>query len=123
MIKINESNVTRMVKDLNTSIRFYESIGIKLKQKWNDHYAMIGTTGITIGLHPSARKKLGSGTLSVGFMIDSLQEAIRILENTGISYNLDDGKSGKYIHFKDPDGTILYFVEPKWDKDPSDKIG
>jgi hypothetical protein len=26
----------------------------------------------------------------------------------------DDGKSGIYCHFKDPDGTALYFVQPKW---------
>jgi catechol 2,3-dioxygenase-like lactoylglutathione lyase family enzyme len=114
MIKINETNVTIMVKNLDQSIKFYESIGLKLKERWEDHYAMVETSGITVGLHPSTERHLGSGSLSIGFMVDSIKEAMEMLEKKELAYKFDDGKSGKYVHFEDPDGTNLYFVEPKW---------
>ena len=114
MLKINESNVTIMVKNLDQSIKFYESIGLKLKERWEDHYAMVETLGITIGLHPTNDQTLGSGSVSIGFMIDSINDAIELLKSNKITNKFDDGKSGKYVHFEDPDGTSLYFVEPKW---------
>jgi catechol 2,3-dioxygenase-like lactoylglutathione lyase family enzyme len=103
-----------MVSILDESIKFYESIGLSLKNRWEDHYAMVETTGITIGLHPTDQKELGSGSISVGFMVDEIAEAMALLEKNNITFRLDDGKSGKYLHFSDPDGTALYFVEPKW---------
>jgi hypothetical protein len=39
---------------------------------------------------------------------------MEMLKKNHITFKLDDGKSGKYLHFDDPDGTDLYFVEPKW---------
>jgi catechol 2,3-dioxygenase-like lactoylglutathione lyase family enzyme len=114
MLAIKESNVTIMVKNLGESIKFYESIGLTLKNRWEDHYAMVVTSGITIGLHLTEEKKLSSGTASIGFMIDSFSEAKAMLEKNQIAFRFDDGKSGKYLHFDDPDGTKLYFVQPKW---------
>ena len=75
---------------------------------------MVETSGITIGLHLSTEQPLGSGSLSIGFMVDSIKEAKEMLEKKKLTYKFDDGKSGKYVHFEDPDGTSLYFVEPKW---------
>ena len=114
MLIINESNVTIMVRNLDESIKFYESIGLTLKNRWENHYAMVETTGITIGLHPTDKTEFSSGTLSIGFMVDSIAEAIAMLEKNHITFRLDDGKSGKYLHFFDLDCTALYFVEPKW---------
>ena len=51
MINIQGTNVTIMVKDMDTAISFYESIGLTLKQRWDNHYAMVVTEGITIGIH------------------------------------------------------------------------
>ena len=113
-MKINESNVTIMVKNLDASISFYESIGLSLKNRWENHYAMVETTGITIGLHPTDEMEVSSGTLSVGFMVDSIALARTMLETMQIACSFIDGKSGKYLHFSDPDGTKLYFVEPGW---------
>ena len=113
-MKITGTNVTIMVKSMDKSISFYESIGLKLQQRWDDHYAMICTEGITIGIHPGGDKKSNSGTVSIGFMIRKLTDAQKLLTKNKIKFKTDLGKSGSYIHFKDPDGTILYFVEPKW---------
>ena len=115
MIKINSTNVTIMVKNMDNAIKFYESIGLKLKQRWDDHYAMMETEGLTIGIHPGGDKVLSSGSMSIGFMIDKIEDAKALLDKNNIVYQKeDDGKSGLYCHFKDLDGTILYFVQPKW---------
>lgn len=115
MITINESNITIMVKDMDKAVSFYESIGLTLKQRWNNHYAMVTSHGITIGLHPSESNDTSSGSLSIGFMIDKIDEAKSLLDENKIAWtHEDDGKSGIYLHFKDPFGTKLYFVQPKW---------
>jgi catechol 2,3-dioxygenase-like lactoylglutathione lyase family enzyme len=115
MITINESNITIMVNDMDKAVSFYESIGLTLKQRWDNHYAMMTASGITIGLHPSSSDTTNSGTLSIGFMIDKIDEAKSLLDSNKIACtHEDDGKSGIYLHFKDPFGTILYYVQPKW---------
>lgn len=116
-MQLTGSNVTIMVKDMNKSISFYESIGLKLKQRWDDNYAMMDGPGITLGIHPGGNEESGSGDLSIGFMVDNFEEAKALLQKNNISITgeEDDGKSGNYIHFNDPDGTTLYFVKPKWE--------
>ena len=48
-------------------------------------------------------------------MIENIEEAKTLLDTNKTAYtSQDDGKSGMYVHFKDPFGTILYFVKPKW---------
>jgi len=114
MPRITESNVTIMVKNMDVAIRFYEQIGLTLKQRWDNHYAMVTTEGITIGLHPADGGETGSGSLSVGFIVDAIGDAKALLDANNIIYKEDDGKSGHYLHFRDPDNTVLYFVQPKW---------
>jgi predicted enzyme related to lactoylglutathione lyase len=115
-MKLTGSNVTIMVKDMDTSIKFYESIGLKLQQRWGDNYAMVEGPGITIGIHPGGTKESGSGTLSIGFMVADYKNAKALLEENKIkiTHEAEDGKSGAYLHFNDPDGTALYFVKPMW---------
>ena len=114
-MKINGSNVTIMVKNMDQSIRFYQNLGLELKQRWDNHYAMLAAEGITLGLHPSDGEKTGSGSTSIGFFIEKIEDAKALLQEHQIECNHeDDGKSGIYLHFTDPDGTILYFVQPKW---------
>ena len=114
MITINETNVTIMVMDMDQAINFYKSIGLNLKERWENHYAMMVTAGLTIGLHPAEKPGTPSSSISIGFMIDKLPEAQALLEQNKIAFTSASGKSGKYLHFRDPDGTALYFVEPGW---------
>lgn len=114
-MNITGSNITVMVSDMQKSIDFYESIGLTLKQRWDNHYAMLAAEGITIGLHPSDGGELGSGSLSIGFMVDEIGEVKQLLNKHRIAHNeVADGKSGIYVHLQDPDGTALYFVKPMW---------
>jgi catechol 2,3-dioxygenase-like lactoylglutathione lyase family enzyme len=113
-MNITGSNVTIMVADMDRAINFYSQIGLLLKQRWDNHYAMMEAPGITIGLHPAEGNNNSSGSLSVGLFIDDLDAAKALLEKHGIAYKDEDGSSGHYLHFKDPDNTIVYFVLPKW---------
>lgn len=115
MIKITGTNVTIMVKDMDASISFYQNIGFTIKQRWDNNYAMLETTGLTLGIHPGGDESSSSGSVSVGLMIEDFNEAKALLEKKAIVYEAqDDGKSGMYLHFTDPDGTVVYFVQPKW---------
>lgn len=114
MIKITETNVTIMVTNMNSSIEFYQSLGFEIKNRWGDHYAMLTTTGLTLGIHPSDGKTKGSGNVSIGLMVDDINEAKGLLEKNKISFQHHDDKSGIYLNFTDPDGTIIYYTQPKW---------
>jgi len=113
MITITDTHVTIMVKNMDRAINFYLSIGMSLKDRWGDHYAMVTAPGITIGLHPSTGKT-SSGTVSVGFAITDLAEARSVLKNHQVDFKESNDKSGIYLHFTDRDGTQLYYVKPQW---------
>lgn len=72
MVNITGTNVAIMVRDMDTSISFYESTGLTLQNRWENHYAMVSAAGITIGIHPAGDKTdLNSGSVSIGFMLDN----------------------------------------------------
>jgi catechol 2,3-dioxygenase-like lactoylglutathione lyase family enzyme len=111
VINIIETNVTIMIKNIDKSIEFYKSIGFELKQRWENHYAMMTTKGITIGLHPTNDKSTGSGSMSIGFMVEELDSIKTILNENDISFSERTGKSGDFVNFSDLDGTSLYFTK------------
>jgi len=113
-MQITESNVTIMVKDMDRAVSFYQSIGLTLKNRWENHYAQLATTDIVIGLHPEEKELANTPKVSIGFIVDSIAEAKALLERNSIIYRYAEGKSGKYTHFNDPNGTYLYFSEPAW---------
>jgi predicted lactoylglutathione lyase len=111
MIKISDSALTLMVADMDNSIRFYLSIGFQLKQRWENIYAMMTAPGIQIGLHPGAEDLQAISKLSIGFKVEDPVEAIATLDREEIAWRAgEDGKSGIFCHFQDPDGTELYFM-------------
>lgn len=115
-MNIKASNVTINVKDLKRSIAFYESIGFALVQAWGDHYAQLSAPGITIGLHPTIGQNLkgDSGNVSIGFTTDRFAALKSELQNLFIEIIERQEEGGQFLHFKDPDGTALYFINPKW---------
>ncbi len=113
---IKDSNLTIMVKDMDKSISFYNSIGLQLKNRWGNYYAQLSGPGITIGLHPAGDidHASGSGNTSIGFTIDNFDEARTSLEKLSIKSSSRNEEGGQFIHFSDPDGTAIYFIKPKW---------
>ena len=113
---IEEANITINVKDLDTSIAFYQSLGLHLKNKWGNHYARLTAPGIVIGLHPTSSDNLknNSGNVSIGFTVSQFDEAISELQRLSIQVIERKEEGGEFLHFTDPDGTALYFIKPNW---------
>ena len=46
----------------------------------------------------------------------TLDEAMKTLEGRGVRFHgvADEGKAGKFAHFTDPDGNLLYLAELNW---------
>ncbi len=111
MYSINSTNVTIMVTNMNLAIDFYTSIGLTLKNRWGDYYAMVEAPGITIGLHPAATTE-HSKAVSIGFGVEDLEPVKAKLEELNISFRVqEDGKAGDLLHFADPNGFPLYFIK------------
>jgi catechol 2,3-dioxygenase-like lactoylglutathione lyase family enzyme len=113
---IKEANITINVKDLNKSILFYESLGLQVKSRWNDYYAQLTAPGVVIGLHPTDDTNLkgNSGNTSIGFTTNSFEEAKSLLQKLAVVVTERQEEGGQFLHFSDPDGTALYFINPKW---------
>lgn len=113
---ILNTNVTINVKDLETAIAFYKSIGFELKQRWDNHYALIAAPGIEIGLHPSntIKSTADEKAISIGFISTDFEATKIELKQLDIAFNERKEAGGEFLHFKDPDGTPLYFIKPNW---------
>jgi hypothetical protein len=109
VISINETNINIMTNDIEKAINFYETIGLEVKKRWENHYAMMSAKGLNIGLHPSEEHSIGSGSVSLGFIVDDLSEIKEILTKNKIRFSERSGKSGDFINFEDLDKTSLYF--------------
>lgn len=115
-MEIKDANINVMITDMDASVNFYQTLGLTLKQRWENHYAMLTAPSVAIGLHPSEAIP-PSKQVSIGFMVEDINEAKQLLDEQNIKYVFDDGKSGAYLHFTDPDGTVLYYTQPKWNYD------
>ena len=113
---IKESNVTINVKNLDKSISFYQSLGFVIKNRWENYYAQLTAPGIVIGLHPSKElsQPNSTGHISIGFTTDNFDDAKVLLIKLAIEFKTRDEEGGQFLHFNDPDGTPLYFINPKW---------
>lgn len=113
-------NVTVFVANMDRAVRFYtETLGLKLAYRFGDHWASVELgKGLTIGLHPaSAESPKGHGGMAIGLELDGpIEDAIRRLEAKGVRFGsvVNEAKAGKFAHFEDPDGNLLYIAELDW---------
>ncbi len=113
-MKIKDTNLTLMVRDMDQSVAFYQSLGLTLKNRWGNHYAQLAAPGLTIGLHPSDKGfTASSGNTSIGFTVDNFDEGKTFLVSNSIKATERNEEGGQFLHFTDPDGTALYFIKPK----------
>jgi catechol 2,3-dioxygenase-like lactoylglutathione lyase family enzyme len=115
-MNIKAANITINVSNMDTSIAFYESIGLEVSTRWGNHYAQVTAPGIIIGLHPTSGENLAgnSGNVSIGFTTGDIEGVKAGLAQLNIKTTIRQEEGGQFIHFKDPDGTSLYFIDPKW---------
>jgi catechol 2,3-dioxygenase-like lactoylglutathione lyase family enzyme len=113
-MNIKDSIVNIMVTDMDKSVAFYQTLGLSLKQRWDNYYAIVDSPSVKIGLHPSEPRD-SSNQVSIGFIIDDIEAAKTLLEENDIAYSLEkDENSGTYLNFSDPDGAKLYYHLPSW---------
>ncbi len=114
MSNFKGSNVTIMVSDMTNAIKFYtESLGLKLKVNYDNHWAEIEGPGITIGLHPKGKDIKVGDSLSIAFEVTNMEESIAELEKKGIKFHPHDDEMVKLAFFTDLDNNPLYLVENK----------
>ena len=112
-MKIIDTNVTIMVKDMDESIRFYEKLGMKVKSRWGNNYAMLTGPGITLGIHPGGDGKPNSH-MSIGFIIEDIEDAKSLFDKNKITYKSSVDQSGIFAYANAPEGTVGYFMQPKY---------
>jgi catechol 2,3-dioxygenase-like lactoylglutathione lyase family enzyme len=115
-------NVTIYVTNMDRAVRFYtETLGLKLAYRFGDHWASVECgKGLTIGLHPtteSAEPGPSKGRPAIGLELEgTMEEAMKTLGSKGVTFEgvINEGKAGRFNHFYDPDGNLLYLAELNW---------
>ncbi|MDQ0188898.1 VOC family protein [Alicyclobacillus cycloheptanicus] len=113
------ANVTVMTADMKRAIQFYvETLGLKLLDEFEGHFAQVQAPGLTIGLlHIEGEQgptPAPSGSMSIGFEVESLSAAMETLKSRGVEFHDPvDGEAAQVVHFNDPDGNTLYLVRSR----------
>ena len=110
-----DGNITVFVSNMDTAVNFYtETLGLKLKERYGDHWATVQADGLAIGLHPASSKYPAPGTrgsMMIGLETDeSIGVVMRQLQSKGVTFRgpVVDDDAGKFVDFSDPDGNGLY---------------
>jgi catechol 2,3-dioxygenase-like lactoylglutathione lyase family enzyme len=117
-------NVTIYVTNMDRAVRFYtETLGLKLAYRFGDHWASVECgKGLTIGLHPTDAPPADAvwpskARTAIGLELEgTMEEAMKRLESKGVQFEgiINEGKAGRFNHFHDPDGNLLYLAELNW---------
>ena len=111
--------VTLFVSDVGRAVRFYvETMGMKLVEQAYEGCAVIDSgEGFRIGLLQQAGSSMEAHGLrapSIGLYPKiPLREAMAILENRGISFDVKEDGPVVLAHFKDPDQNRLYLCQER----------
>lgn len=113
--------ITIYVKNMEASKRFYcDILGLNIKQEMSPQPGMIicFLDGGSIDYELIQDSKHGEtkigGSVSVGFMVDSLNEKICDLKNKGVENIVGPIQPSlviRFIYIKDPDGMTIHISE------------
>jgi catechol 2,3-dioxygenase-like lactoylglutathione lyase family enzyme len=108
---------------MDRAVRFYsETLGLKLAYRFGDHWASVEVgRGLTIGLHPASGEMPAGrpGSMAIGLELSrdvNIRDAVATLESRGVKFHgvVNEGKSGSFVGFADPDGNQLYLAQLNW---------
>lgn len=110
----SEGQVTLMVADMDEAVRFYvQTLGLRLKSRYGNEFAIVEAPGLTIGLHPRPSGPSQAAVASIGLGVESLEAAIEQLSARGVHFPaaIVDDPPVRIAHFKGPGDMPLYLVE------------
>jgi|HubBroStandDraft_4_1064222.scaffolds.fasta_scaffold00006_2 catechol 2,3-dioxygenase-like lactoylglutathione lyase family enzyme len=110
----NVSFVTIIVSDMQRSIDFYtKELGLPLKTRYGDEFAVVEAPGVTIGLHPAKEGGAKPGSLSIGLGVDDVAASRQQLVERGVTFNGDivSDLPMRFAFLRDPDGVEVYLAE------------
>jgi catechol 2,3-dioxygenase-like lactoylglutathione lyase family enzyme len=111
----SESQVTLMVPDMEEAVRFYtETLGLRLKTRYGNEFAVIDAPGLTIGLHPLPTAQLPQAhSMSIGLGVESLEATMQQLTARGLRFigPIREDPPIRIAYFAGPGGTPLYLCE------------
>ena len=117
----SSGNVTVYVSNMDRAVRFYsEILGLKLAYRFGDRWASLEVgKGLTIGLHPASEQMPAGvkGSMTIGLELSGpIEDAMKTLTAKGVRFLsvANEGKAGKFAHFEDPDGNIVYIAQLDW---------
>lgn len=114
MQSLKSCNITVMVSDMDNAVRFYtETLGLKLGQRYENHYAEIEAPGLRIGLHPASDKLVKGNNISIGLGTTDFEAALAELNAKGIETKVQQDDWGRIANFTDPDDNPFYLAELK----------
>ncbi len=121
-----DGNVTIFVSDMDRSVHFYTKIlGLKLAQRFGNHWASVEAGRLTIGLHPASNANPAgrNGSTQIGLELEGdIEDSVANLKQQGVQFlgPVSQDNAGKIAYFEDPDGNLLYMIQLKrWSKPES----
>ncbi len=112
-----DGNVTIMVADMNRAVEFYtQTLGLELRERFGDGWAMIQGPGVRIGLHGGRTSEAAADepNISIGLAVEKLEPALETLRQRGVELAPTvDGGGARFAFFRDPDQTALYVFEAR----------
>ena len=123
-------NVILAVKDLDTSIKFYNDIlGMPIKNE-RRNWVDLGSTGAILSLHPESITAPHSGTsidngVLIGLTVGDLNSAIEELREKGVKIyrEIQERDAGKNAIVLDPDDYMISLFEPNFSQDKDKQTG
>jgi len=113
--------VTLHVKNLESSLRFYQEIvGLPLVRRFpagpGSEIAFLGNGETQVELIGSSNETLAgmSPDISLGFAVESVEAVIALLNEKGVSIHsgpFQPGTNIRFIYVQDPDGLKIQFAE------------
>jgi len=123
-------NVILAVKDLDTSIEFYNKIlGLPIKNK-RENWVDLGQSGALLSLHPASQSSPHSGSsidngILISFVIGDVASAVDELKskNVKIFREIQERDIGKNVIILDPDEYMISLFEPSFSAEKNIQTG